>query len=120
MSAFDYYDHISRPGSAFAQAPALWLGFTAMSTASLIGIAYGAAQLGGRLAVPALATDTAGVALAVAAHLLITGPFWGRVLWEGNLVFDAVAMPVLVATIASLGFRLLFAAALRLAPRGAA
>ncbi|MEE4288608.1 MAG: hypothetical protein V2J14_04500 [Erythrobacter sp.] len=115
-SGLDYWDHISRPGSAFAQAPGAWFGFTFASTVSLWLAARATAWALERFArFPDLAAATLGVAHAVCVHLVLTGPLWGRVFWTGGLGFDGVAVPVLVAAGLYLAFRGVLAAVLRLA-----
>ncbi|AWW73394.1 hypothetical protein CD351_03010 [Erythrobacter sp. KY5] len=115
MSALDYWDHIARPGSSFAQAPWAWLGFTAASHVTLLGLAYGAARLLAKLPIPGFAADTIGVGLAIAAHLLVTGPMWDSLFWGGNLIFDNVTAPTVVASLVYIAYRLAFLLAQRLA-----
>lgn len=108
-SAFDYWDHISRPGSVFAQAPIAWLGFTVASFLTLFAIARVAAWALGRFArLPELPASTLGILLAVAVHLLIAGPLWDRVFWMGRLQFDAVLMPAFSAALLYLFYRAVF------------
>lgn len=107
-TAFDYWDHVSREGSPFAAAPLAWLGFTLASTVTLCALAYGLAWLLGRLPVPQFAADTAGVALAIAAHLMLTGPLWARALWGEGMIFDAPGLPVLAGALTYLFYRGMF------------
>ena len=113
-SAFDYWDHVSRPGQAFAEAPIAWFGFTLASTATLLLAAFSTARLLGRTRVPQLVADTVGVAFAIAFHLLVAGPLWDRLFWTGKLYFDALALPVVAGTALYLLFRGAFAAVSRL------
>jgi hypothetical protein len=109
-SAWDYYEHISRPGSAFEQAPGAWFAFSFATLASVLVIARTTAWLIGRhTPLPELPAATIGIMVAVAAHLRITGPLWDRVLWDGGLIFNGVAIPVLIAATLYLVFRALFA-----------
>ncbi|MFW5633711.1 MAG: hypothetical protein ACOCYR_02345, partial [Erythrobacter sp.] len=107
-TAFDYWGDVSREGSAFAAAPLAWLGYTLASTATLCALAWGLAWLLGRLPIPQLAADTAGVALAIAAHLLLTGPLWASLLWDEAMTFDAPGLPVLAGALTYLFYRGLF------------
>ncbi|MEE4338811.1 hypothetical protein [Erythrobacter sp.] len=107
-SLFDYWDHVSREGSPFAAAPLAWLGFTLASTVTLCALAWGLAWVLGKLPIPQLAADTAGVALAIAAHLMLTGPLWARTLWVEGVIFDAPGLPVLAGTLTYLFYRGLF------------
>ncbi|QIQ87323.1 hypothetical protein [Erythrobacter sp.] len=107
-TAFDYWDHVSREGSPFAAAPLAWFGFTLASTVTLCALARGLAWLLGKLPVPQLAADTAGVALAIAAHLMLTGPLWSRALWSGAVPFDPPGLPVLAGALTYLFYRGLF------------
>ena len=122
VGGFDYYDHISRPGSSFAEAPGAWFGFTAGSHITLCVIAFVVAKAAGRLPVPSLVADTLGVGCAVAAHLLATGPFWDRLFWNGNLMFDNIAFPIAVGCVLYLFYRGIFAFAsmLRFKPQSRA
>jgi hypothetical protein len=107
-TAFDYWGHVSREDSAFAAAPFAWLGFTLASTVTLCALAWGLAWLLGKLPIPQLAADTAGVALAIAAHLMVTGPLWARALWGEGMIFDAPGLPVLAGALTYLFYRGLF------------
>ena len=109
VSAFDYWDHISRPGDSFGEAPVAWLAFTLAATVTLWIASIVSAKLLGRTGIPQLVADTLGMGLAIALHLLVTGPLWDRVFWTGQLYFDAVVMPVLVACALYLLFRGAFA-----------
>jgi hypothetical protein len=116
VSGLDYWDHVSRPGSAFAQAPGAWFGFTFASTASLWLVAFATARALERFArLPELPAATLGVAHAVCVHLVIAGPLWDSVFWTGGLRFHGVALPVLVAAAFYLAFRAVLAGVLRLA-----
>jgi hypothetical protein len=111
-SGLDYWDRISLPGSAFAQAPGAWFAFTAAAHLSFCVIAYGAA-CGARRAigpdrVPVLVPDTLGVGAAIAAHLMLTAPFWDRVFWQGTRTVDAVLVTVLVSCGLYVFYRVLF------------
>ena len=108
-SVWDWYEHISRPGSAFEQAPGAWFGFTAASVGGLLLIAWGVSQALQRAKLPELAASALGVAIAVAAHLTVTGPLWDAIFWDGGLRFDAVATPSAIAAGLYLAFRAVFA-----------
>ncbi len=109
-SAWDYYEHISRPGSAFEQAPGAWFAFSLASLVSLLVIARATAWLIERFtSVTELPASTLGIMHGVAAHLVVTGPLWDRVFWDGGLIFNGVAIPVLIAVTLYLAFRALFA-----------
>ncbi|MEQ8411876.1 MAG: hypothetical protein RIB52_10000 [Erythrobacter sp.] len=107
-TALDYWDHVSREDSAFAAAPLVWLGYTLASAVTLCALAWGLAWLLGRLPVPQLAADTLAVALAIAAHLLLTGPLWAGLLWTDAITFDAPGLPVLAGALTYLFYRGLF------------
>lgn len=108
VSALDFYDHVRRDGAPFAAAWPQWLGFTMASTLSLLAIAYAAALVLRRLKLPTIAADTVAFGLAVASHLIVTGPLWDRVFWTGQLRFDAVMLPTLMGMAFYLLYRLLF------------
>ncbi|WP_299196129.1 hypothetical protein [uncultured Erythrobacter sp.] len=67
-----------------------------------------------RLNLPALLADTLGIASAVAAHLLATGPLWDRLFWGGGLIFSSVLIPVAIACGLYLFYRLAFGFVLKL------
>lgn len=109
-SVWDYYEHIARPGSPFEAAPGAWFGFTFASLTCLLVIARVTSWLIERFTpVPELPASTIGVLHAVAAHLVVTGPLWDRVFWDGGLRFNAVAVPAGVAALLYLAFRGAFA-----------
>jgi hypothetical protein len=107
-SLFDYWGDVSSEGTAFAAAPLAWLGYIAASTVTLCALAFALAWLLGRLPIPQLAADTASVALAIALHLIVTGPLWSSLLWPGGLTFDDPGLPVLAGALSYLFYRGLF------------
>ncbi|MFL0354998.1 hypothetical protein ACI5KX_00850 [Erythrobacter sp. GH1-10] len=108
VSGFDYWDHISRPGSPFSEAPGAWFAFTLACHSSLCAVAYGLAAALKRLPIQPLIADTAGVGGAVAFHLLLTGPLWDGIFWTGDLHFNAGIVPMLAACFLYLLYRLAF------------
>lgn len=113
LSGLDYWDHIARPGSRFEADKAAWFGFTAASHVTVCAIAYGIARAGAglsqRYSIPQIVIDTLGFAVAVAMHLLVTGPLWDKLFWFDELMFDGVLVPVLVAAAFYLFYRGIFA-----------
>ena len=108
-SVWDWYDHISRPGSSFEEFPGAWFGFTFASTLGVWFVAWVSAKALERARLPEILAATIGVALAAAAHLIVLGPLWDRLFWDGLLMFDSVATPAAIAAGLYLGFRALFA-----------
>ncbi|MEE4206692.1 MAG: hypothetical protein V2I39_10380 [Erythrobacter sp.] len=107
-TALEYWGDVSGEGSAFAAAPLAWLGYMLASTATLCALAYGLAWLFGRLPIAPLAGDTLGVAIAIAAHLVLTGPLWASLLWQEGVAFDSPGLPVLAGALTYLFYRGLF------------
>lgn len=107
-SLFEYWGDVSSEGTAFAAAPLAWFAYMGASTATLCALAWGLAWVLGKLPIPQLAADTAGVAVAIAAHLVLTGPLWARVLWADPITFDAPGLPVLAGALTYLFYRGLF------------
>ena len=112
-SAWDYYDHISRPGSPFEAAPGAWFGFTAASLASVLLVAWGVTWLLERARLPELVAATLGIVMAVFSHLTVIGPLWDALFWNGGLMFKAVLVPAVIAGVGYLVFRGFFALMLR-------
>ena len=107
VSAADYAEHILRPGSEFADRPLDWLAFTATSVVTLCGFAISVSFVLKKALISPLVAETGGVALAVAFHLIVSGPFWAAVTWNGEsqLHFDSVLEPVATAIAIYLAFR---------------
>ena len=107
VSTADYAEHILRAGSEVADRPLDWLAFTATSVATLCGLAISVSFVLKKALIPPLVAETGGVALAVAFHLMVSGPFWAAVTWNGEsqLHFDSVLEPVAMAIAIYLAFR---------------
>ncbi|WP_271078665.1 hypothetical protein [Aurantiacibacter sp. MUD61] len=109
LTAFDYVDHITRPGAPFGEQPMAWLGFTLGSHITLLVAAYVFAMLLRRLPLLGLLADTVGFASAISLHLKVSGPFWRELFWTGgDMQFASVWLPMVVGAAAYLIFRGIF------------
>lgn len=82
-SIWDWFDHVSREGSQFAQHPVAWAAFTIASTVTLIAVLLGGHVGARRLGVgPHFLVDAGLLATAISVHLFASGPLWGRVFFS--------------------------------------
>ena len=103
-TCYDYYEHVSRSDDIFKDDWLNWALFTIMSTCSVILIVYFSSHLLKKI-IPEIIASSLGIALAVFAHVSLTGPIWDKLFWNGNLNFSNFLTPTAAITIIYLLYR---------------
>ncbi|MHC5004314.1 MAG: hypothetical protein ACYTJ0_14460 [Planctomycetota bacterium] len=105
-STWDWYEHVSRPDSTFAEHPVAWGAFTAGSIAVIVAIVViGHVVVRRWRGSAGFAVHAGLVAIAFVTHVLATGPLLDALLWPPDrLIFKPVAAVVFAAiAVAALG-----------------
>ena len=97
-TVYDWYEHVSRPGSEFEARAVAWGAFSAASVGTIVAVMLGVHLVLCRF-VPArfaVLTATIGLGVALQVHIFATGPLLEWLLWPGGgLTFKPVAALVL-------------------------
>ena len=108
-SVYDYFEHISRAGSTFAEHPGYWLLFTFSGVASFILIVFlakmGMERIFNR---KNLSFEVAGIAIWLLLYIYLLGPMNDKLLWPfDELIFRLSFGPFFIILIVYFIIRLL-------------
>ncbi len=109
-SVYDYFNHISRPGTLFETYPTDWFLFSFVSTLTVAFSIYFIANGLLVIRVPSIVAEIIAFTLSFLIHLGLTGPIWDYYFWpheELHFPLDTSAIGVLVAFYVA--YRILFA-----------